>query len=52
MLDGTNRMAAGNAVKGNAAVAFFRERARLSPWETAFWLCWAAMFVMIGRAHV
>jgi branched-chain amino acid transport system permease protein len=35
-------------VSKNSAVAFFRERARWSAWEIAFWLCWAAMFFIPG----
>ena len=30
------------------AAAFFRERARFSWWEIAFWLAWVAMFFVPG----
>lgn len=43
MLDALKGMAG-----GNTAIGFFRERARWSAWEIAFWLCWVAMFFIPG----
>jgi ABC-type branched-subunit amino acid transport system permease subunit len=37
-----------NMAAANSAIGFFRERARWSTWEIAFWLCWVAMFFIPG----